>query len=151
MANDNKKLDSLAKDTTSIVIALNDTLKLLEKQDYVSLQDHIKASSMPLDSMIEDNTRIIDISRLNAKDKRIQFKTIDSFPKGIDFWRTQYDFYLSAKFSFSRILLNIDKTFGLVHVGYVCGPYKCGEGFLVYIKKEEGKWKIDRIEDTWAM
>lgn len=151
IANDTKKLDSIAKDTTAIIIVLNDTLELLNKRDYVSLQNYLRTSSIALDSVIEDSIRIIDVARLRAKDKRIRFKTVDSFPKGTNFWTAHHDFHLSAKFSFSRILLSINRTHGVLHVGYVCGRYNCGEGFLVYIKKESGKWQIDRIEEKWAM
>ena len=151
LSNDTLKLDSLARDTTSIVIAISDTLKLLKKADYLSLQNHLKGSLNEFDSLIEDSLKILDLSKLKASDKRIKFKTISSLPTGLEFWKTNYDFYLSAKFFFSNILFNKDKTSGLLHVGYVCGPYQCGEGFLVYLKKDHDGWVIEKIEDTWAM
>jgi hypothetical protein len=149
--NDTLKLDSLARDTTSIIIAISDTLRLLKKEDYLSLKDHLRVSLKEVDSMIEDTLRILDIPRLQARDKRIKFKPLSSFPKGIEFWKTNYDFYLSAKFYFSNILFNKDKTSGLLQVGYLCGPYRCGEGFLVYLKKNKDGWVIEKVEDTWAM
>lgn len=151
IANDTIKIDSIVKDTTSIVIAISDTLEHLKKRDYASLQNYVNASSKALDSMIEDTTRIVDLSKLNATDNRIRFKSIATFPKGLDFWKTEYNFYLSAKFYFSRILFNRDKTIGLLNVGYVCGPIQCGEGFLIYLKKVNERWVIDKIEETWAM
>ncbi|MEG3656187.1 hypothetical protein V5097_02175 [Arenibacter palladensis] len=111
----------------------------------------VTKDSFRLDSLIEDSLRIVDIARLKAGDKRIGFKPISSFPTGLALWNTDYNFYLSARFSFSNILFNKDKSLGLMHVGYVCGPYDCGEGFLVYLKKEKDGWVIDKIEDTWAM
>ena len=151
LTNDTLKLDSLTRDNTSIVIAISDTLKLLEKDDYLSLQNHLNGSLEELDSLIEDSLRIIDLSELKASDKRIKFKPLSSFPTGLEFWKTNYDFYLSAKFFFSKVLFNKDKTRGLLHVGYVCGPYDCGEGFLVYLKKDINGWVIEKVEDTWAM
>jgi hypothetical protein len=151
VTNDTFRLDSLARDTTSIVIAIIDTLQYLKKDDYLRLQNHLNSSSKELDSLNEDSLRILDIAKLKASDKRIIFKPISAFPTGLAFWKTDYNFYLSARFSFSNILFNKDKSRGLLHVGYVCGPYKCGEGFLVYLKKEKDRWVIDKIEDTWAI
>ena len=144
-------LDSLARDTTTIVIAIRDTLQYLKKDDYLSLQNYLKDSTKELGSLIQDSLRILDIAKLKAGDKRIKFKPLSSFPSGLAFWKTDYNFYLSARFSFSNILFNKDKSIGLLHLGYVCGPYDCGEGFLVYIKKEKDGWVIDKIEETWAM
>ena len=149
--NNTFKLDSLARDTTSIVIVISDTLEHLNKDDYLSLQSHLKGLSIEVDSLKEDSLIIMDFAKLQASDKRIKFRPLSSFPTGLEFWKTDDDFYLSAKFFFSNILFNKDKTSGLLHVGYVCGPYQCGEGFRVYIKKEKDKWKIEKIEDTWAM
>ena len=148
---DSFRLDSLARDTTPIVIAIRDTLQYLKKNDYLRLQNYLRNSTKESDSLIEDSLRIVDIPRLKAGDKRIGFKPISSFPTGLAFWKTDYNFYLSARFSFSNILFNKDKSVGLIHVGYVCGPYQCGEGFLVYLKKEKDGWVIDKIEDSWAM
>jgi hypothetical protein len=149
--NDTFKLDSLARDTTSIVIVISDTLEHLKKDDYLRLENHLKGLPNELDSLIEDTLVILDLTKLKAIDKRIKFKVLSDFPRDLEFWENKYDFYLSAKFFFSNILFNKDKTNGLLHVGYVCGPYKCGEGFRVYIKKDKDKWKIEKIEDTWAM
>ena len=143
---DTFRLDSLARDTTSIVIAIRDTLQNLKKEDYQSLQNYLKDSKIEADSL-----RILEIAKLKASDKRVIFKPVSSFPTGLAFWKTDYNFYLSARFSFSNILFNKDKSIGLLHVGYVCGPYDCGEGFLVYIKKQKDIWVIDKIEETWAM
>lgn len=151
VTNDTFRLDSLARDTTSIVIAIRDTLQYLKKDDYLHLQNHLKGSSRELDSLIEDSLRILEIARLKAGDKRINFMPLSSFPPGLAFWKTEYNFHLSAKFYFSNILFNNDKSRGLLQVEYVCGPYQCGEGFRVYIKMEKDKWVIDKIEGTWAM
>lgn len=149
--NDTLKLDSLSRDTTSIFIAIRDTLQNLETNDYESLQNHLKELSEVVDSLNEDTLRIIDFGKLRTNDKRIKFRTISSFPTGLEFWQTDYPFYLSAKFYFSNILFNKEKTRGLLHVGYVCGPYQCGEGFLVFIEKIRDKWVIEKYVGTWAM
>ena len=103
------------------------------------------------DSLIADSLRIFNIEKIKASDKRIVFKPLSSFPTGPAFWKSDYNFHLSARFSSSNILLNKDNSRGLLHVGYVCGTYDCGEGFLVYIKKNKDGWVIDKIDDTWSM
>ena len=151
LTNDTLKLDSLARDTTAIVIAIRDTLEHLKDDDYLRLHDHLKALSKEVDSILEDTLRILELSGLKASDKRIKFLPISSFPKGFAFWKTKYSFHLSAKFFFSNILFSKDKTHGLLHVGYVCGPYTCGEGFRVYVKRDGDGWAIEKVEEMWAM
>jgi hypothetical protein len=48
--------------------------------------------------------------------------------------------------SFSRIVFDADKTHGMLTCEYVCGG---GNGYRIYIKKEEGKWTIQQIEHVW--
>lgn len=51
--------------------------------------------------------------------------------------------------SFSRIIFNSDKTYGMLTCEYVCGGL-CGNGYRVFIKQVGTKWLIDYIELAWV-
>jgi hypothetical protein len=48
----------------------------------------------------------------------------------------------------SRIQFDSEKKYGVLSVGIECGPL-CGYGYLIYIKKVQKKWVIDKINQAW--
>lgn len=55
-----------------------------------------------------------------------------------------------GELSLSKFILNKDKTRGMLYFSFVCGR-KCGEGSLVLIKKEVGKWKVQDTYNLWKI
>jgi hypothetical protein len=91
----------------------------------------------------------IDLIKLKANNKKFRFKYQSEFPKGREFWRTEYDFYVGAKIGFSRILFDKSKSYGVLNGGFGMGILN-GSGFRIFIRKnDKGKWIIDKIIDTW--
>lgn len=52
--------------------------------------------------------------------------------------------------SFSKIVFNESKDLGIFYFSFVCGG-KCGEGSLALIKKEAGKWKVEKTYALWRI
>lgn len=50
----------------------------------------------------------------------------------------------------SRIQFDKAKTKGILSAGASCGGGKCGRGFLVLIENKTGKWKVNKIIQTWV-
>lgn len=46
-----------------------------------------------------------------------------------------------------RLYFNKDRNYGVMQVGYNCGKL-CGCGYVVFVKKVDNKWQIDKIEST---
>ena len=47
-----------------------------------------------------------------------------------------------------RIIINENKLDGFLQIGIICGNL-CGQGFDLWIKKENKKWKIVKRKATW--
>ena len=89
----------------------------------------------------------IDIEKIKLKGK---FKLMDlsKFPEKDKIWGTKYNFNFSGVAYFRKIQFDTTKKYGILDGGFYCGG-KCGQGFRIYIKKENGKWKVDKINGTW--
>lgn len=146
-----RKRDSIKRDTTLIYVAIPDSINRFEEEDMYELVDHFNKQKLVIDSNDFDlNIGFkIDFKKLKTNHENLRFKPMSEFPKGRDFWRTKYDFNLTASISFSRILFDETKSFGVLNAGFVEGPLN-GSGCRIFIKKgENGKWLIDKIEGTW--
>ncbi|WP_240911220.1 hypothetical protein [Yeosuana marina] len=116
------------------------------------LINHFKNENLVIDSKNFDfNSGFkIDLNKLKTNHKKLGFKYMSEFPKGREFWTTDYDFYLTASLGLSRILFDKTKSFGVLDVGFV----ECrlnGGGSQIFIKKDKtGKWVIDKIKETWV-
>ena len=73
---------------------------------------------------------------------------MNQFPKRDKIWETKYDFNFSGVVFFTKIQFDTNKKFGILNGSFICGG-KCGQGFRIYIKKENVKWKVDKVEGTW--
>ena len=142
LAENEKKNTEIKNDTSRIVIAIYDTI---EKQSVSDGNELIKYNNIeylfnPKTKKIEYK---IDISKIKKSDKYI-FKYRSDFPKGRDIWRNEYPFYLGGVVSFSRIMFDNDKNYGVLIGGISYGILN-GVGYRIYIKKDmSGKWIIEK-------
>jgi len=146
-----RKKDSLNRDTTPIYLAISDSVTSFQREDMYELVKRFKNQNIVLDSKnIElTNGYKIDLNKLESNNKKIKFKYQSEFPKGREFWRTEYDFYVGAKIGFSRILFDKSKSYGVLNGGFGMGILN-GSGFRIFIRKnDKGNWIIDKIIDTW--
>ncbi|WP_367771592.1 hypothetical protein AB3G33_16185 [Flavobacterium sp. WC2421] len=108
----------------------------------------------------KDTTRIvlaIDIEKykLDLKkynNRKFEFKSISEFPRNTndEIWETKYDFEFAGALYFYPIKFNSTKEKGTLKVLYGCGT-KCGANYEVSIEKENGKWKLEKVEQTGSI
>ena len=108
----------LKSDSTQIMIAVADTLYPIFPTTEEELNAQKSGDTLGLVVRNDNIPFVIDLDRLEASDERIAFRYNSSFPgwreiRRIQYEEKPYDFYLSAKFSFSRILFNRDKSYGI--------------------------------------
>lgn len=145
-----KTKDSLNQDKSPIYLAVSDYMSRLEKEDTNELIKHFKNENINLDSsdIISKKGFKIDLNKLNSNNKKIKFKYRSEFPKGREFWRTEYEFYVGAKIGFSQILFDESKTYGIINAGFGTGILN-GNGCRIFIRKSNnGKWIIDKVIGT---
>lgn len=90
---------------------------------------------------------VLDIDSIKLN-QHFKFKHYNLFSNKLEVWNKKYDFIFSGFFHVSRIVFDDSKSFGALSVGYTCGGL-CGQGYIIFIKKQGKNWKIDKIMDTW--
>jgi hypothetical protein len=86
----------------------------------------------------------IDFTKIQNTNKFI-FKSRTELPVDIDFRKESLEHNFVGIFSFSRIEIDEKKQKGELWVSYHCGGF-CGKGGIVYIKKVDNNWEIEKIE-----
>ncbi|TCC92018.1 hypothetical protein EZ428_09795 [Pedobacter frigiditerrae] len=141
-----KKQDSLKTDTSKIVLAINSKIYYSEDSLEIEFKKYFKGKKLNR-AKDTDSSYIIDINAIKLN-KNFSFKNKGEFPSTLDVWNKKYDFIFSGFFNVSRILFDESKNYGILSASYTCGGL-CGEGHIIYIKKFNNKWVIDKIEGTW--
>jgi len=86
----------------------------------------------------------IDFKKLKNTDKFI-FKEREKFPSNSEVWKETLKYNFAGIFTFSRIKFGKEILSGEIYVNNRCGNL-CGQGGIVYIKKRNGNWEIEKVE-----
>lgn len=144
-----KKRDSIERDTTSIYLTIPDSIGRTEEDDIMKLVEHFTEYNISADSFIVSNPFQIDISKLKTHQSKVRFIYQSKLPGDGKFWRNDYGKYIAASMSFTKIIFDKSKSFGVLNAGYVKGTLN-GYGVRIFIKKNEnGEWQIDEVKGTW--
>ena len=142
---DKRKLE-LEKDTTKLVVAIVDSTYRIDERAKKELIDFYKEYAIDLDTIKNDIPYRINISDLKHH-KKFKLKYRSELPATSKVWKENYNFYLSGITGFSRIQFDLTKNYGVLLSGFGCGRL-CGFSGLVFIRKVNGKWIIDKIKIT---
>ncbi len=147
-----KRRDSIINDTTEIYIAFPDSINRFEREDMYELINHFNDQKLIVDSKdfeLESGFKV-DFDKLKSDNKKLKFKPLSEFPERREFWRTKYDFNFRGSMSFTRILFDQTRTFGVLNAGFVKGRLNGGSCRIFIRKDEHGNWVIDKIKGTWV-
>ena len=86
----------------------------------------------------------IDFKKLKNTGKFIFIKR-ENLPSNAKIWKETQEYSFAGIFTFSRMKFGKEKLSGEIYVNYRCGNL-CGKAGTVYLKKEFGKWMIEKIE-----
>ncbi|WP_149275104.1 hypothetical protein [Pareuzebyella sediminis] len=141
-----KKKAELEKDTTKLVIAIVDSTYQINERAKKELIDFYSDFAIELDTANIEQSYKINISELKHADKfKLKYRSV--LPATSKVWKGDYDFHLSGITGFSRIQFDQTKNYGVMISGFGCGRL-CGFSGLVFIRKLNGKWIIDKIKVT---
>ena len=141
-----KRKAELEKDTTKLVIAIVDSTYQINERAKKELIDFYKDFEIELDTINITKSYKINLTDLKHADK-FKLKYRSELPETSKVWKGDYDFYLSGITGFSRIQFDRTKSYGVMISGFGCGRL-CGFSGLVFIRKINGKWKIDKVKVT---
>ncbi len=132
-----------------IVIAVSDTLHSLGREYQKLLEEHFKKSTIKNILTIDSLKYKINLNSFRNSKKFI-FKYRSEFPENSKLWNWRQKNYseLGAIISFSRITFDKTKNYGILTGGIAYGRLD-GNGGIIYLKKEAGKWIIDNVIETW--
>jgi hypothetical protein len=142
-----KKTAEIEKDTSKIIIAFEPKIKFNNEDLQDDLEKHFKGSKLQKLKKEDSLEYNLDFEKIILQ-SRFKLKNLNQFPERDKIWVTKYNFNFSGVAFFRKIQFDKYKKFGILNGGFVCGG-KCGQGFRIYIKKINGKWKIDKVEGTW--
>ncbi|WP_446053157.1 hypothetical protein [Zobellia laminariae] len=141
-----KRKVELEKDTTKLVIAIVDSTYQINQRAKKELIDFYKDYEIELDTLNIIKSYKINLTDLKHADK-FKLKYRSELPATSKVWKGDYDFHLSGITGFSRIQFDRTKNYGVLISGFGCGRL-CGFSGLVFIRKINGKWIIDKIKVT---
>ena len=142
-----KRTSEIEKDTSKIIIAFESKIKFNNENLQADFERHFKGSKLQKLNKEDSLEYNLVFEKIKLKGK-FKLKNLNQFPERDKIWESKYKFNFSGVAFFRKIQFDTDKKFGILDGGFVCGG-KCGQGFRIYIKKENGKWKIDKVEGTW--
>lgn len=142
-----KRYLEIKNDTSKIIVAFESKIKFNNEDLREDFEKHFKGAKLQKLKKEDSLEYKIDIEKIKLKGK---FKLMDlsKFPEKDKIWETKYNFNFSGVAYFRKIQFDTTKKYGILDGGFYCGG-KCGQGFRIYIKKENGKWKVDKINGTW--
>ncbi len=137
----------IEKDTSKIIIGFDSKIKFRNDDFTEDFEKHFKGSKLHKLKKEDCLDYKIDIEKIKLKSK---FKLMDlsKFPERDKIWETKYNFNFSGVVFFNKIQFDTSKKYGILDGGFLCGV-KCGQGYRIYIKKVNSKWKIDKVDRTW--
>lgn len=142
--------DSIKNDKTRILIGVYDDVKKISPQETEIIIKDIKLSRYSYDISKETDEYKFDLKTFE-NNKKFNFQKTSKYPHEKN-WNIDDKSNLLpvGTISVSRIQFNKTKTSGILAAGASCGGGKCGRGFLITIEKKSGKWKIEKIIQTWV-
>jgi len=145
----NQRIEKLKKENNKIIIAIVDTINSLSENYKIKLIEQYGKLDFNIDTNSIKTEYKINLTDFNKTSKYL-FRYSSEFPKNSEIWRWKFEnnYDLKAVISFSRILFDKNKEFGVLMGGIAYGKLN-GNGVLIFIKKESDKWIIDKIIETW--
>ena len=141
-----KNIKELEADSVKMYVAVRDFANSLESKEKNQLLKHFSEQNLKLDKTDLSTEYKIELNKFKT-DNKYHYKYLSGFPKGKYIWETNYNFHLSATSYLTRIQFDTTKSFGILKIGMGCGPL-CGNGYIVFIRKGNEKWIIDKMVKT---
>ena len=145
--NENERLKT---DTSKVIIALNPFLEKIKNSNLKAIFKNEFNVSEIYKSKFKEVTKFrFDFEKIKLN-QNFKIKNLNEFPKteNVFLYDLKYNFVFSGILEVSRIEFDSSRKFAVFETGFsYCGS--CGRGYLIYLRKENNKWKIYKMEDTW--
>jgi len=151
-------------DSLDLVIAFSDTLispfnyereNILNRIEYLQsyIPDSLDGTAiLPLMSFLIDSAKYKLRDNVLAKvlnTGRYELREINQLRREYPRYKNMVGFRFIGDLKLSRIVFNGDRTCAVFYQEHICGG-ECGTGDIIWVKKHEGKWKIECRINLWV-
>lgn len=135
----NEEIERLKKDTFHLVLAVNDSVLNIPKEEFVAVSKQF--------TVFDSISYHIDITKYQSQ--KFDFKHLSEISKdpNLKNWALKYAKFAGALY-FSKIYFDKNKENAVLSVSYSAG-FKSSRGYLVYLKKMNVRWVVAKVVDTW--
>ncbi|MCE7057241.1 hypothetical protein LZF95_21345 [Algoriphagus sp. AGSA1] len=145
-------LNNPKKDKRNLILLVNDSL-LAPRLDYLDLSHRLTEKGFRENIQLEDSWRqlVIKLVESGLRSEHLNFKNLtnvgDYQLRPVNFESTEND-RVVASLTFSRVVFNQDGTKACYYYMEHCGP-NCGYGYLVFVERTDGTWKLKTKHQLW--
>lgn len=132
------------KQDTNVLFLITDSVFELDEEDWSMQNEYFKNVVFEKDSTNSKLKYKIDINCIT----KYKLKYQSEFPALDLDSEEKSNFELGGLLSFSRIYFDKNRQHAILSASYLCGG-KCGQGFMVHLKRTNNKWVIKKIIPTW--
>ena len=128
-------------------IIIMDTVEQLYKSEIEDFTDYYNIDTTEI-IKIDNNERYkIDISKLNSSKNNANFVYLSTIENAQKHSESIFSFINKDIISFTRIQFNKSKSYAMLNFTYNGGMYN-GNNYRIFLKKENNKWIIDKLESN---
>ena len=139
--------EQIKSDTINTKIAVDNLLHPINESKHIKFKEVFKDITLHFSDTIQKVKFDLNLLKHNKSERIISTSELPEVHID-DIFQKNKSLKLTGIYSFSRIVFDKTYNYGVLEAGYYCGG-KCGQGFLVYIKKVENKWIIFKVKPTW--
>lgn len=145
-------LNNPKKDKRNTILLINDSLKA-PRLDFLDLSHRLTEKGFKENFQLNDSWRVLTIKLLESTLNKKPFKfqelsnTGEYELKPVNFKPSELD-RVVADLIFSRVVFNQDKNQACYYFQEYCGR-DCGYGYLVFVERINGEWKLKAKKQLW--
>lgn len=143
--------DSIKNDKTKILIGVYDDVAKISPFETEMIIKKLDISEYTYDISKGTEEYKFDLKAFE-NNKKFNFQKASKYPHEKDWNLNDVSNVLFPVGTIwvSRIQFNKTKTRGILSAGASCGGGRCGRGFIIIMENKSGKWKIEKIIQTWV-
>ncbi|MFY0608607.1 MAG: hypothetical protein JXR10_17955 [Cyclobacteriaceae bacterium] len=145
----NKLLNNPTRDRRNVVLKVYDSLI----NPNLDLTTRLTEKGFRANINLEDSWRqlliqLVDNDLNNEYLKLEKLTNVGDYQiHPVNFEPTEQD-RVAATLTFSRVVFNEDRTMACYYYKEFCGPH-CGYGYLVFVERSAGTWKLKKKHQIW--
>ena len=145
----NKRLNKPTRDSRNVVLKVYDSLIAPN----LDLTTRLTEKGFRANINLEDSWRqlLIQLVNMNFNKEYLQLEKLTNIGDyqlhPVNFQPTEQD-RVAATLIFSRVVFNEDRTKACYYYKEFCGRL-CGYGYLVFVERTEGTWKLKNKHQLW--